>query len=63
MSKPTKKSPNIKSRVIRPRDLPFSCPPADVALWSAHPKVFLPIEKTGTEVCPYCGTRYLLKDE
>jgi len=23
--------------------------------------VFLPIEKSGSELCPYCGTRYTLK--
>jgi uncharacterized Zn-finger protein len=23
--------------------------------------VFLPIEKTGEALCPYCGTKYLLK--
>jgi uncharacterized Zn-finger protein len=30
-------------------------------LWNAHPRVFLPIEKTGEALCPYCGTRYALK--
>ena len=30
-------------------------------LWNAHPRVFLPIEKTGEALCPYCGTRYTLK--
>jgi uncharacterized Zn-finger protein len=34
---------------------------ADDLLWNAHPRVFLPIEKTGEELCPYCGTRYTLK--
>jgi len=23
--------------------------------------VFLPVEKTGEALCPYCGTRYLYK--
>ncbi|MCW4347635.1 MAG: zinc-finger domain-containing protein, partial [Candidatus Thiodiazotropha sp.] len=23
---------------------------------------YLPIEKTGSAVCPYCGTRYQLSD-
>ncbi len=32
-------------------------------LWNAHPRVFLPIEETGTALCPYCGTRYTLKGE
>jgi uncharacterized Zn-finger protein len=30
-------------------------------LWNAHPRVFLPIEKTGEALCPYCGTRYIYK--
>ncbi len=30
-------------------------------LWNAHPRVFLPIEKTGEALCPYCGTLYTLK--
>jgi uncharacterized Zn-finger protein len=29
-------------------------------LWDAHPRVYLPIEKTGESLCPYCGTRYVL---
>jgi uncharacterized Zn-finger protein len=31
--------------------------------WSSHPRVFLPIEKTGEALCPYCGTLYKLKGE
>ena len=30
-------------------------------LWNAHPRVFLPIEKTGEALCPYCGTLYMLQ--
>jgi uncharacterized Zn-finger protein len=32
-----------------------------MVLWNAHPRVFLPIEKTGEALCPYCGTKYTLK--
>ena len=42
-------------------DLPLHCPMPAMMLWNAHPRVFLPIEKTGEELCPYCGTRYTLK--
>jgi uncharacterized Zn-finger protein len=42
-------------------DLPLHCPTPAMLLWNAHPRVFLPIEKTGTALCPYCGTRYNLK--
>lgn len=41
--------------------LPLHCPMPDMMLWNSHPRVFLPIEKSGEALCPYCGTRYLLK--
>lgn len=63
MAKPKKNTTNKKSRVIHPRDLPLSCPTADMPLWSTHPKVYLPIEKTGVETCPYCGTHFVLKND
>ena len=43
-------------------DLPLHCPLPSQALWNAHPRVVLPIEETGEALCPYCGTRYTLKD-
>jgi uncharacterized Zn-finger protein len=43
-------------------DLPLSCPRPDDELWNMHPRVYLPIEKTGEAVCPYCGAKYSLKD-
>jgi uncharacterized Zn-finger protein len=46
---------------VGPSDLPLHCPTPSMMLWNAHPRVFLPIEKSGTELCPYCGTRYTLK--
>ena len=42
-------------------DLPLHCPMPSMLLWNAHPRVFLPIEKTGAALCPYCGTQYTLK--
>ena len=42
-------------------DLPLHCPMPSMMLWNAHPRVFLAIEKSGTELYPYCGTRYTLK--
>ena len=41
-------------------DLPLSCPMPGMTLWNSHPKVYLPIEKTGTAKCPYCGADYSL---
>lgn len=46
---------------IQAKELPLSCPTDDMSLWNAHPKVYLPIEKTGKETCPYCGTQFILK--
>lgn len=43
--------------------LPLHCPLPDMYLWNSHPKVFLPIQATGTAKCPYCGTNYSLAPE
>ena len=42
-------------------DLPLSCPRPEDEVWNMHPRVYLPIEKTGEATCPYCGARYALK--
>ncbi|GAA5784795.1 zinc-finger domain-containing protein [Chitiniphilus shinanonensis] len=46
---------------VTAKDLPLHCPTPDQVKWNSHPRVFLPIEKTGEALCPYCGTRYRLK--
>jgi len=64
MSKTPKKTARADKRhIVHRHELPLSCPTPQVALWSAHPKVYLPIETTGTEVCPYCSTRFVLHDD
>ncbi len=45
---------------IKAKDLPLSCPTDEMSTWNAHPRVYLPIEKTGKETCPYCGTQFIL---
>lgn len=47
--------------MVASEDLPLSCPRAQDELWNMHPRVYLPIEKTGEAACPYCGTKYVLK--
>jgi len=47
---------------VQPEDLPLSCPRPQDEVWNMHPRVYLPIEKTGEAVCPYCGVRYRLVD-
>jgi uncharacterized Zn-finger protein len=44
-------------------DLPLSCPMPGMSLWNSHPRVYLPIEASGEERCPYCGAVYVLKDK
>ena len=48
---------------VQRSDLPLSCPTPEMALWNSHPRVYLPIEKTGRARCPYCGAEYVLEDE
>lgn len=47
---------------ITSADLPLSCPPREMRVWDGHPRVYLSIEEVGQVVCPYCGTKYVLKD-
>lgn len=47
---------------ITSRDLPLCCPMPAMELWDAHPRIYLPIDETGCEVCPYCGSKFILKD-
>ncbi|MFI4937009.1 MAG: zinc-finger domain-containing protein [Candidatus Berkiellales bacterium] len=51
-----------KQYQVTSKDLPLSCPMPDMILWNAHPRVYLPIEKTGKALCPYCSATYILKD-
>ena len=45
---------------ITAADLPLHCPTPSMMLWNAHPRVYMPIQKTGESMCPYCGTNYVL---
>lgn len=44
-------------------DLPLSCPTPEMKLWNSHPRVYLPIEKTGRARCPYCSAEFVLTEE
>jgi len=48
---------------VTPEDLPLHCHTPGMALWSSHPRVYLPLEEKGEALCPYCGTLYKLKGE
>jgi uncharacterized Zn-finger protein len=41
--------------------LPLFCPTPAISLWSAHPRVAIPVDKLGEARCPYCGTLYKFK--
>ena len=43
------------------KDVPAFCPNPNMPRWSTHPRVFLDISH-GEARCPYCGSRYKLKD-
>jgi uncharacterized Zn-finger protein len=46
---------------VTAQDLPLHCPMPSMRLWNSHPRVFLPVDRTGEALCPYCGTLYRLK--
>jgi len=53
--------PNAQNRYeVTRADLPLHCPLEGMTLWNSHPRVYLPIEKTGKAKCPYCGADYVL---
>ena len=54
---------HIKQRYyeVTAADLPLHCPMPSMTLWNAHPRVFIPVEKTGEARCPYCSTLYKFK--
>jgi uncharacterized Zn-finger protein len=55
--------PNAENRYeVTRADLPLHCPTEQMSVWNSHPRVYLPIEKTGKAKCPYCGADYVLKD-
>ena len=59
---PNLETANAKERYVVSRDdLPLSCPTPEMHLWNSHPRVYLPIEKTGEAKCPYCGAEFVLE--
>jgi len=55
-------TPNAERRVTVTRaQLPLHCPLPAMSLWNSHPRVYLPVEKTGWAKCPYCGAEYTLR--
>ncbi|MDR1708286.1 MAG: zinc-finger domain-containing protein [Candidatus Accumulibacter sp.] len=50
-----------KTVEVAASDLPLHCPPARVAAWDGHPRVFLDVLTAGEATCPYCRTRYVFE--
>ena len=46
---------------VKRAELPLSCPTPAMAVWNSHPRVYLPIEATGSAKCPYCGAVFVLE--
>jgi len=58
---PDQKQGNTRKRYEITHDqLPLSCPLPGRRLWDSHPRVYLPIEKTGFTRCPYCDAEFQL---
>lgn len=59
-----KQQPACEQRIYKVTrvQLPLSCPMKGMTLWNAHPRVYLPIEKTGSAKCDYCGAEFILTD-
>lgn len=56
------KSANEVIEVSR-KQLPLSCPKAGANPAELHPRVFIPLKKSGERAsCPYCGAEYRLKE-
>jgi uncharacterized Zn-finger protein len=63
MSRPATSLQANASRIyeVEESDLPLSCPMPQMSLWNSHPRVYLPIEETGSAKCPYCGAEFTLR--
>lgn len=61
-STPEKRSSTEDVIYLEAGDLPLYCPGPKAPLWSMHPRVYIEAVKTGQAICPYCSTRYQLKE-
>lgn len=57
------KEPNAETEVaVSQAELPLHCPTPATSLWNSHPRVYIPLEESGSAKCPYCGTQFTLKE-
>lgn len=57
---PLQEASTQRTYTVHAADLPLCCPMPNMRLWDSHPRVYLPIETTGQEMCPYCGAQFVL---
>ena len=62
MEPAARNSNRLKQVEISAADMPLHCPLSSQALWNSHPRVYLPVEATGSARCPYCGALFVLED-
>ena len=47
--------------VVKPSELPASCPPRKSSIDGLHPRVYLKFKDDGNAKCPYCGAKFTLE--
>lgn len=59
-------SPSSQPVIVSASDLhggtSVCCPSPAMSAWNSHPRVFIDISHDGQGACPYCGTKYQLKE-
>lgn len=54
---------NKSIKTVNAKEVPISCPMPDEALWNQHPKVYIPLDDSGSGSCPYCGNQFQLEQK
>ena len=52
----------LKNKYIKRAELPVSCPLKEDEVWNIHPRVYLSFDEKQEVSCPYCGTKFILKE-
>ena len=58
-----KQACTLRRYEVSSEELPVSCPLPEMALWNAHPKVYLAFDSQARAQCPYCGAEFVLTDK
>lgn len=52
-----------KEYLVNFTDSLIVCPPLNERIWDAHPRIYLTLKEEGYVDCPYCGTKFVLKNQ